>query len=61
MQVGVVCDVSSGAAGGRRIWYPVLNIDFAHVQEEREVLASIYESDECFKQSSPTSFSYRVH
>ena len=30
-------------------------------QEEREVLESIYESDECFKQLSPTSFSYRVN
>ena len=32
-----------------------------YMQEEREVLASIYESDDCFKQTSLTSFSYRVH
>lgn len=30
------------------------------LQEEREVLASIYESDESFNQISSTSFSYRV-
>jgi len=30
-------------------------------QEEREVLCSIYESDECFKEQSASSFSYRVH
>ena len=29
-------------------------------QEEREVLCSIYESDECFKEQSSTSFAYRV-
>lgn len=29
-------------------------------QEEREVLSSIYESDECFKEISPSSYSYRV-
>ena len=32
-----------------------------HTQEEREVLCSIYESDEYFKEHSPTSFTYRVY
>jgi len=32
-----------------------------HMQEEREVLCSIYESDEYFKEHSPTSFTYRVY
>lgn len=30
------------------------------VQEELEVLRSIYDGDECFKEISPTSFQYRV-
>ena len=30
------------------------------VQEERDVLTSIYESDESFKQLTPASFSYKV-
>ena len=30
------------------------------IQEEREVLCSIYDSDECFKEQSTTSFTYRV-
>ena len=29
-------------------------------QEEREVLGSIYDSDDCFKEQSATSFTYRV-
>lgn len=29
-------------------------------EEEREVLCSIYDSDECFKEQSPTSFTYRI-
>lgn len=30
------------------------------IQEEREVLSSIYDSDECFKQQNDTTFTYRV-
>lgn len=30
------------------------------IQEELEVLRSIYDGDECFKEVSPTSFQYRV-
>lgn len=29
-------------------------------EEEREVLESIYEGDECFKQVSPDIFQYKV-
>ena len=29
-------------------------------QEEREVLASIYEADRCFREVSANTFSYRV-
>ena len=38
------------------------SINLAHlcVQEEREVLQSIYEGDDAFKTLSETSFSYRV-
>lgn len=30
-------------------------------EEEREVLLSIYEGDECFKEISPNTFQYKVH